>query len=144
MVIHHARQSGFTLDEIRELFFGFDQRTEAAARWQKLSERKLTELEASIEQIKSGQLHALAVTTTTRSEALPDVPAVSEFVTGYDARVWSALGAPRNTPTEIVDKLNKETNVALADPKMKARLADLGATVLLGSPGDFRKFERED
>jgi tripartite-type tricarboxylate transporter receptor subunit TctC len=99
---------------------------------------------SSIEQIKSGQLHALAVTTMTRSEALPDVPAVSEFVTGYEASVWAAIGAPRNTPTDIADKLNKETNMALANPKIKARLADLGVMALFGSPGDFRKFIVED
>ena len=85
-----------------------------------------------------------AVTTMTRSDALPDIPAVSEFVTGYEASVWSALGAPRNTPTDIVSRLNRETNAALADPKIKARLSDLGATALIGSAGDFRKFIVED
>jgi tripartite-type tricarboxylate transporter receptor subunit TctC len=99
---------------------------------------------SSIEQIKSGQLYGLAVTTMTRSEALPNVPAVSEFVTGYEASVWSALGAPRNTPTEIINKLNSETNAALADPKIKARLSNIGATALFGSPSDFRKFIVED
>ena len=80
----------------------------------------------------------------TRSDALPDIPAVSEFVTGYEASVWSALGAPRNTPTDIVNRLNRETNAALADPKIKARLSDLGATALIGSAGNFRKFIVED
>jgi tripartite-type tricarboxylate transporter receptor subunit TctC len=94
---------------------------------------------ASIDYIKSGALRALAVTTTTRSEVLPDIPTVGEFVPGYEASAWFGIGAPKNTPTEIVDKLNKEINAALADPKMKARLADLGGTVLPGSPADFGK-----
>jgi tripartite-type tricarboxylate transporter receptor subunit TctC len=95
---------------------------------------------ASIEYIKAGQLRALAVTTATRSQALPDIPTVGEFMPGYEASGWQGVGAPRNTPAEIVDKLNKEINVALADPKMKARLADLGGTVLPGTPADFGKF----
>jgi tripartite-type tricarboxylate transporter receptor subunit TctC len=94
----------------------------------------------SIEYIKAGQLRALAVTTATRSQALPDIPTVGEFMPGYEASGWQGVGAPRNTPAEIVDKLNKEINVALADPKMKARLADLGGTVLPGTPADFGKF----
>ncbi len=94
---------------------------------------------ASIEYIRAGKLRALAVTTATRSEALPDVPTVAEFVPGYEASSWYGIGAPRNTPAEIVDKLNKEINAALADPKIKARLADLGGTVLAGSPADFGK-----
>ncbi len=84
----------------------------------------------SIEHIRSGKLRALAVTTATRSEALPDIPTVSDFVPGYEASRWYGIGAPKNTPAEIIDKLNKEINAALADPKMKARLADLGGTVL--------------
>jgi tripartite-type tricarboxylate transporter receptor subunit TctC len=99
---------------------------------------------SSIEQIKGGQFRALAVTTVNRSEALPDVPTVGDFVPGYEASVWAALGAPRNTPIEIIDKLNSEINRALADPAIKARLADLGANALLGSPDDFRKFIVED
>ena len=94
---------------------------------------------ASIEYIRAGKLRALAVTTATRSEALPDIPTVGEFVPGYEASSWFGIGAPKNTPAEIVDKLNKEINAGLADPKMKARLADLGGTVLAGSPADFGK-----
>ena len=93
----------------------------------------------SIEYIRAGKLRALAVTTATRSEALPDIPTVGEFVPGYEASRWFGIGAPRNTPAEIVDKLNKEINAGLADPKIKARLADLGGTVLAGSPADFGK-----
>ena len=94
---------------------------------------------SSIEYIRAGKLRALAVTTATRSEALPDIPTVGEFVPGYEASGWYGIGAPKNTPAEIIDKLNKEINAALADPKMKARLADLGGTVLAGSPADFGK-----
>ena len=94
---------------------------------------------ASIEYIRAGKLRALAVTTATRSEALPDIPTVGEFVPGYEASAWFGVGAPKNTPAEIVDKLNKEINAGLADPKIKARLADLGGTVLAGSPADFGK-----
>jgi tripartite-type tricarboxylate transporter receptor subunit TctC len=94
---------------------------------------------SSIEYIKTGRLRALAVTTATRSEALPDVPTVSEFVPGYEASGWFGVGAPKSTPTEIIDKLNNEVNAALADPKMKARLADVGGTALSGSPADFGK-----
>jgi tripartite-type tricarboxylate transporter receptor subunit TctC len=84
--------------------------------------------------------HALAVTTATRSETLPDAPTVSDFVPGYEASFWHGLGAPKGTPVEVVDKLNKEINAGLADPKMKLRLADLGGTVMVGSPADFGKF----
>ena len=94
---------------------------------------------SSIEHIRAGKLRALAVTTATRSEALPDIPTVGDFVPGYEASAWYGVGAPKNTPAEIVDKLNKEINAGLADPKMKARLADLGGTVLAGSPADFGK-----
>ena len=94
---------------------------------------------SSIEYIRAGKLRALAVTTATRSEALPDIPTVGDFVPGYEASAWFGVGAPKNTPAEIVDKLNKEINAGLADPKMKARLADLGGTVLAGSPADFGK-----
>ena len=94
---------------------------------------------SSIEHIRAGKLRALAVTTATRSEVLPDIPTVGEFVPGYEASAWSGVGAPKNTPAEIVDKLNKEINAGLADPKIKARLADLGGTVLAGSPADFGK-----
>jgi len=94
---------------------------------------------SSIEYIRAGKLRALAVATATRSEALPDVPTVGEFVPGYEASSWSGVGAPKATPAEIVDKLNKEVNAALDDPKMKARLADLGGVALQGSPADFGK-----
>jgi tripartite-type tricarboxylate transporter receptor subunit TctC len=93
----------------------------------------------SIEYIRSGKLRALAVTTATRSDALPDIPTVAEFVPGYEASNWYGLGIPKNTPAEIIDKLNKEINAGLADPKLRARLADLGGTVLAGSPADFGK-----
>ena len=98
----------------------------------------------SIEYIRTGKLRALAVTTATRSEALPDIPSVSEFVPGYEASAWWGVGAPKDTPADIVEKLNKEINAALADPKMKARLADLGCTVLAGSPSDFGKLIAEE
>jgi tripartite-type tricarboxylate transporter receptor subunit TctC len=94
---------------------------------------------ASIEYIRSGKLRALAVTTTARQEMLPDIPTVGEFVAGYEASGWAGIGAPRNTPAEIVEKLNKEVNAALADPKIKSRIADLGGTVLVGSSADFGK-----
>jgi tripartite-type tricarboxylate transporter receptor subunit TctC len=96
-------------------------------------------MSSSIGYVRDGRLRALAVTSATRSSVLPDIPTVAEFVPGYEASFWSGIGAPRNTPAEIVDKLNKEINAALADPKMKARLADLGATELPGSPADFGK-----
>src|SRR5262249_54656363 len=92
-----------------------------------------------IEYIKAGKVRPLAITTATRSEALPDVPTVSEFVPGYEGSFWFGVGAPKATPADIVDKLNKEVNAALDDPKMKSRLADLGGTVLPGSPADLRK-----
>ena len=94
---------------------------------------------SSIEYIRAGRLRALAVTTATRSEVLPDIPTVGDFVPGYEASAWFGVGAPKNTPAEIVEKLNKEINAGLADPKIKARLADLGGTVLAGSPADFGK-----
>jgi tripartite-type tricarboxylate transporter receptor subunit TctC len=96
-------------------------------------------LPASIESIKAGKVRALAVTTATRSEVLPDVPSVGDFVPGYEASVWFGVGAPKSTPAEIVAKLNKEINASLTDPKIKARFADLGSTVLAGSPADFGK-----
>jgi tripartite-type tricarboxylate transporter receptor subunit TctC len=92
----------------------------------------------SIEYVRAGTLRALAVTTATRSEVLPDVPTVGEFVPGYEASAVWGVGAPRNTPAEIVDKLNKEINAGLANPEIKARL-ELGGTVLPGSPTDFGK-----
>jgi tripartite-type tricarboxylate transporter receptor subunit TctC len=94
----------------------------------------------AIENVRTGNLRALAVTTATRLQAMPEVPAVTEYVPGYEASVWYGIGAPKNTPTEIIDKLNTVINAELADPKMKAQLADLGAEVLAGSPAEFAKF----
>jgi tripartite-type tricarboxylate transporter receptor subunit TctC len=93
----------------------------------------------SIEYIRAGALRALAVTTATRSEVLPDLPTVGDFVPGYEAGTWYGVGIPKNTPADIIAKLNNGVNAALADPKMKARLAELGGTVLPGSPADFGK-----
>jgi tripartite-type tricarboxylate transporter receptor subunit TctC len=94
---------------------------------------------SSIQYIRAGKLRALAVTTGMRSEVLPDIPSLSDFLPGYEASFWGGFCAPKNTPVQIVDILNSEINAALADPKMKARLADLGGTVLSGSPADFGK-----
>lgn len=94
---------------------------------------------ASIGYTRAGKLRALAVTTTARSELLPDVPTVGDFVPGYEASQWYGIGAPKNTPTAIIDRLNDEINASLGDPKIKARLADLGGTGLPGSPADFGK-----
>jgi tripartite-type tricarboxylate transporter receptor subunit TctC len=94
---------------------------------------------SSIEYIKAGRLRALGVTTTTRSEALPDVPTIADFVPGYEDSNWWGFGTPKATPAPIVDKLNQETNAALADSRIKARLAELGGMVLAGSPADFSK-----
>jgi len=94
---------------------------------------------ATLEHIRTGKLRPLAVTTASRSEALPDVQSVADFVPGYEASVLFGVGAPRNTPTEIVERLNKEINAGLADPKVKARLAESGGTVLPGSPADYGK-----
>ena len=101
-------------------------------------------LPASIQHIKSGKLRALGVTTAARSEALPEVPAVAEFVAGYEASGWNGVCAPRNTPVEIVGRLNSAIDAGLADPKVKARLADLGATPLGGSSADFGKLIVEE
>jgi tripartite-type tricarboxylate transporter receptor subunit TctC len=94
---------------------------------------------ASIEYIRTGKLRALAVTTATRSDALPDIPTVGESVPGYEASTWYGVGAPKNTPAEIIDKLNVAINSAIVDPKLKTRFADLGGTALAGSPADFGK-----
>ncbi len=99
---------------------------------------------SSIEYIKAGKVRALAVTTATRSEALPELPTVADFVPGYEASNWWGVGAPKSTPAAIVDQLNKEINAALADPKMKARLADLGGMTLTGSPADFGKLVADE
>jgi tripartite-type tricarboxylate transporter receptor subunit TctC len=101
-------------------------------------------LPPSMEHIRTGKLRALAVTTAARSPALPDVPTVSDFVPGYEASASFGVGAPRNTPADIVEKLNKEINVALAEPKLIARLTDLGGAVLPGSPADFGKLIAEE
>jgi tripartite-type tricarboxylate transporter receptor subunit TctC len=94
---------------------------------------------ASMPLIRAGRVRPLAVTTTARADVLPDLPTVADFVPGYEATSWFGIGAPANTPTEIVGTLNGEINAALADPKLKARLLDLGGTLLPGSPADFRK-----
>jgi tripartite-type tricarboxylate transporter receptor subunit TctC len=94
---------------------------------------------SSIEYIRAGRLRALAVTTATRSEALPDIPTVGEFLPGYEASSWYGVGAPKNTPADVVATLNQEINLAFADPQMKARLAEMGGTILSGSPADFGK-----
>jgi tripartite-type tricarboxylate transporter receptor subunit TctC len=96
-------------------------------------------MSSSIEYVRAGKLRALAVTTATRLDALPDIPTVGDFVPSYEASFWTGIGAPKNTPAKIVDKINTEINAALADLKMKARLAELGVTALPGSPADFNK-----
>jgi tripartite-type tricarboxylate transporter receptor subunit TctC len=98
----------------------------------------------SIEYIRTGRLRALAVTTTTRSDVLPDIPTLGEFVPGYEASQWFGVGAPKNTPSQIIDKLNEAINAGLADPKIKARLADLGGTAFVGSPAEFGKLIADD
>jgi tripartite-type tricarboxylate transporter receptor subunit TctC len=95
---------------------------------------------ASIEYVRTGRLRALAVTTATRSETLPEIPAVDESMPGYEASGWFGVGAPRNTPAVVIEKLNKEINAGLADPKLKARLADRGGAPLPGLPADFGNF----
>jgi tripartite-type tricarboxylate transporter receptor subunit TctC len=94
---------------------------------------------SSIQHIRSGKLRALAVTTATRSEALPELPPIREFVPGYEASGVFGLGAPKKTPPEIINKLNKEINAAFDDQRMRARIADFGGTSLTGTPGDFWK-----
>jgi len=95
---------------------------------------------ASIEHVRAGKLRPLAVTSARRSELLPDLPTVGDFVPGYETSAWQGVGAPKATPVDIIDKLNREINAALADPKIKSRVADMGGTVLAGSPADFGKF----
>jgi tripartite-type tricarboxylate transporter receptor subunit TctC len=99
---------------------------------------------SSLEYVRTGKLRALAVTIERRLDALPDIPAVAEFVPGYEASGWFGVGAPSNTPVEIIDKLNKEIDAGVADPKMKARLVDLGGIALTGSPSDFGKLIVEE
>src|SRR5882672_6994824 len=94
---------------------------------------------SSIEHIRAGKLRALAVTTAQRSEALPDVPVLADFVPGYEASAWFGMGVPKGTPRAVIDKLNREVNLALADPKIKAKLAELGGTQSPGTPEDFGK-----
>jgi tripartite-type tricarboxylate transporter receptor subunit TctC len=101
-------------------------------------------LPASIEHIRAGKLRALAVTTTSRSEALPNIPSASEHVPGYVASNWYGFAAPKGTPSEIIDTLNAEINAALADPKIRARFMELGGTPLASSPADFAKFVADD
>jgi tripartite-type tricarboxylate transporter receptor subunit TctC len=101
-------------------------------------------LPTSAEYVKSGKLRGLAVTSTTRSEVLPDLPTMNEFVPGYEASAWYGLGVPKETPVEIVDKLNKAVNAILADPASKARFAELGASLIPGSPADFGRFVAEE
>ena len=103
-----------------------------------------TELATSLGHVKSGNLRALAVTTATRSEALPDVPTLGEFIPGFEASQWIGLVAPKDTTSTIIERLNKEINAALADPRMKARFAELGGMVLPGSPEDFGKLIRDE
>ena len=99
---------------------------------------------SSIAYIEAGKLRALAVTGATRSDALPDIPTVAEFVPGYEANIWFGVGAPKNTPSQIIDKLNEVINAGLPDPKIKARLAELGGTAFVGSPADFGKLIADD
>jgi tripartite-type tricarboxylate transporter receptor subunit TctC len=101
---------------------------------------KYASMPATLEHVRSGRLVALGVTIPKRSDVLPDVPAISEFLPGFDAEVYYGIGAPKSTPPEIVDRLNKEMNAGLADPEFKAKLTELGSAVLPGSPADFGKF----
>jgi tripartite-type tricarboxylate transporter receptor subunit TctC len=101
-------------------------------------------LPAVIEHVRAGKLRPLAVTTAARSEALPEVPTVAEFVPGYETSTWSGLGAPKDTSIDIIGRLNREISAGLADPKMKARLADLGSAAFMISPGDLAKLIAED
>ena len=94
---------------------------------------------SSIEYVKTGKLRALAVTTTTRSDVLPDVPVLSDTLPDYEASAWFGSGAPKSTPAKLIERLNKEVNISIADPKLKARFANLGGTVLGGLPADFGK-----
>jgi tripartite-type tricarboxylate transporter receptor subunit TctC len=103
-----------------------------------------TDMATSLGHIKAGRLRALAVTTATRSEALPDIPTLGEFVPGFEASQWFGLVAPKYTPSTIIEKLNTEIKAALGDPKVKTRFADLGGMVLPGSPDDFGKLIRDD
>jgi tripartite-type tricarboxylate transporter receptor subunit TctC len=101
-------------------------------------------ISSSIEYIRAGGLRPLAVTTALRSEVLPNIPSVSDFVPGYEASAVNGIGAPKATPTEVIDKLNKELNAGLSDPKLKATLANLGASLLVGSPADYGRLIAEE
>ena len=101
-------------------------------------------LPSSIEHIKAGKLRALAVTTVARSDVLPDVPTVGDFVPGFEASAWYGVGAPRNMPSEIVDRLNKEINAALADQKLKGRLSDVGSIPTSMTPAEFGTFVADE
>ena len=101
-------------------------------------------LSSSIESVRAGRVRALAVSTASRSDVLPDIPPLADFLPGYDVSGWFGIGAPKNTPAEIVERLNKEIQAGLAEPKMKARFADLSATVFAGTPADFGKFIAEE
>jgi tripartite-type tricarboxylate transporter receptor subunit TctC len=103
-----------------------------------------TELATSLGHVKSGKLRALAVTTATRTEALPDIPTLAEFIPGFEASQWVGLAAPKSTPAEIIGALNKQVGAALADPKVKTRFADIGGMVIPGTPDDFGKLIRDD
>jgi len=103
-----------------------------------------TTIGSSIQYIRAGQLRALAVTTTTRSDALPEVPPLADAVPGYEASGWNGMCAPRGTPVEIIDKLNREINAGLTDPKIKARFEDLGSPPVTGTPAEFGKIIAED
>jgi tripartite-type tricarboxylate transporter receptor subunit TctC len=103
-------------------------------------EAAVDNLPASIEYIKAGKARPLAVTTAARSEALPDIPTVGEILPGFEASAWVGVGAPKSTPADIVNKLNSEINAALAEPKMRARISELGATVVMMSPTEVDKF----
>jgi len=99
---------------------------------------------SSLPHIQAGKLRALGVTTAQRSEALPNVPTVAETVPGYEASAFFGMGVPHSTPAEVIDKLNKEINAGLADPRIKARLAELGGIIISGSPQDFGKVVAEE
>jgi len=101
-------------------------------------------LPSSIEFIRTGKLRALAVTTATRSDALPGIPTIADTVPGYEASAWYGFGAPKATPVEIIEKLNREINAVLAEPRNKARFAELGGTVIAGSPADFSKLMADE
>jgi tripartite-type tricarboxylate transporter receptor subunit TctC len=101
-------------------------------------------LPTSVEHIRAGKLRPLAITSATRSELLPDVPTVADFVPGYESSAWYGVGAPKNTPAEIIDRLNKEINAMLVDPRMMTRIAEMGATRIAGTPPDFGKLVAEE